>query len=506
MNRFLFAAPVLMVSVLASVAGPASTSAAQPVDAGEIPLPLPPDELFVADGPGEPPPPEAQQLLRPRGYGRDLIDDRSELSGAWLGVQLAPVPAALASHLKLLRNWNKGGVMVRNLFKDGPADKAGLDRYDVITAVDDKALDRGMEMFSRLIRSRKPGEQVRLSVYHAGALNVVPVTLGDAAARPDDMALKYEDDPDVARRNLFELRGKILRPGPDGWVLDDLGELPPMPQFDYFRGRPGGRTPKPETPDVEEGRRVDRQGNVLEVRREPDGGVTVRRYKTDASGKHVDVLAEPKSVIVKHFKNLDELRQVDPEAADLLASASSRPAESTSPRPNNWDRLKKGPQSESESPGRMPVNKLQEALRNYMGRYAERWNQPTPPPPNSPQWREWSRKFFSPDGTVPMPNGGTVLIPDRRVPDNSRGEPDGPQLFEAVPRRDGKGTDMRPLPRPEGRPVPQAEFDVLADGTIRARIRNGPTEVNMTFKNEQAMKEQAPKLYERYKGTVDRVR
>jgi hypothetical protein len=54
--------------------------------------------------------------------------------------------------------------------------------------------------------------------------------------------------------------------------------------------------------------------------------------------------------------------------------------------------------------------------------------------------------------------------------------------------------------------MPEAQFDVRPDGSIAARVQDGPTELNMTFSDEQTFKQKAPRLYEQYRETVEKVK
>lgn len=55
------------------------------------------------------------------------------------------------------------GLVVRVVTKDGPADRAGLKQWDMITAVDGQPV-RAVDQMVRLIRAHKPGQTVRLDV------------------------------------------------------------------------------------------------------------------------------------------------------------------------------------------------------------------------------------------------------------------------------------------------------------------------------------------------------
>jgi len=108
----------------------------------------------------------------------------------WLGVQLTPVPNALAGHLQL----EDAGLMVRNVFTDSPADVAGLDRYDVIVKAEGKAVIDDIAAFTRQVSDKKTGDTLELDIYHKGKACHLKITL---TTRPSDwsqLQTKYPDE------------------------------------------------------------------------------------------------------------------------------------------------------------------------------------------------------------------------------------------------------------------------------------------------------------------------
>lgn len=408
--------------------------------------------------------PAPQASVEPSRPARPLIAERPPSPDAgWLGIQLAPVPAALASHLQL----DQTGVMVRNVFRDSPADKAGLERYDVIVTVDGRNVDRGIEMFSQHIHSTRPGDRLKLLLYRGGQRHEVTVPLAAVPRVLDDRNLKYQDDPDVAQRRMFGLRGKILRPGPEGWVLDDLGELPDWLEFEGFFERDAGRQDRPEgsADELEEGRRVDATGQVLHVRKQADGSVEVRRYRSGEPQEQVES---------RTYADMSELRRADPEAAELLGSAQ---------RPGPGGRAYDGPgwQRYQDS-----MKDYQEALRDYMKRYREDFRRGAPQPPQPPQWRDWSDRL--------QPGPWRPHAP--RAP----GQPPEPPALPTPP-----SAPQAPAPSQEMR-VPEARFEANPDGSITVHVQDGPNQLTTTFPNERAFRQEAPELHERYRATLQHVR
>ena len=91
----------------------------------------------------------------------------------WLGLKAQSVTYDIAKAQGLNR---PVGVMVTEVFAEGPADKAGLKRGDLITEID------GREVFDEtglkfLAATRSPGEVSKLKVLKGGAFDAVNVTL-----------------------------------------------------------------------------------------------------------------------------------------------------------------------------------------------------------------------------------------------------------------------------------------------------------------------------------------
>ncbi len=75
----------------------------------------------------------------------------------------------------LVRN-EDGRARIANIVPGSPGERAGLDRGDVIVAVDGRAVNH--EEFFGAVGSRKPGETLKITVIHERELKEVPLTLG----------------------------------------------------------------------------------------------------------------------------------------------------------------------------------------------------------------------------------------------------------------------------------------------------------------------------------------
>jgi S1-C subfamily serine protease len=119
----------------------------------------------------------------------DQLETKGEVEHAFLGISGGTITPELAKALNLPV---KQGVIVQQVVKDGPADKAGLEAGttsatingqevrlggDIITEVDGKQLN-SMEDLVEEIQDAKPGDKLELKVLHDGDEKTVNVTLG----------------------------------------------------------------------------------------------------------------------------------------------------------------------------------------------------------------------------------------------------------------------------------------------------------------------------------------
>ncbi len=127
-----------------------------------------------------------------------------------LGVSIQEVTKELALSFKLE---SAAGVLVAGVEPGGPAQKAGLQRGDVILKYDGKAIESAIEL-PRLVASSKPGTGVTLEVWRQGASRNIQVTLGEFPAEtattisavtsrsPNRLGLAVSELPAAGRKAL----------------------------------------------------------------------------------------------------------------------------------------------------------------------------------------------------------------------------------------------------------------------------------------------------------------
>jgi len=130
-----------------------------------------------------------------------------------VGLDSVPLPELLTKHLRL----DPGqGVRINNIMTGSPADKAGLERDDLIIAFEGrKATER--EQLVEAVHGAGVGTEMTLEVIHLGERKTVPLKLGTA---PETVQWKYPPEPDVV---TSWRPGKIFKIGPDG---QDMIEIP----------------------------------------------------------------------------------------------------------------------------------------------------------------------------------------------------------------------------------------------------------------------------------------
>ncbi len=135
----------------------------------------------------------------------------------YLGVETGPVPRALAAHLGLDRDL---GLVVNAVAAGSPA--AGvLQENDVLKKLDDQLLVDSRQL-AVLIRARKPGDEVKLTLVRAGREQVVAAKLGEREA-PRAAAWRMLGGPDA---------------GPGGPRVFEFGERG-APALERLREIPG---------------------------------------------------------------------------------------------------------------------------------------------------------------------------------------------------------------------------------------------------------------------------
>lgn len=401
--------------------------------------------------------------------GDDANADKPDgKTGPWLGVRVTPVPDAVSAHLPLdASERGEVGVMIRNIVVDGPADKAGCERYDVIIALDDKPVAGAIQRFLDRAGRLKPGAEVAMTVIRGGErakLTLVvganaPAASGEAAPR-----YKYPEAPSGVLRERRRFEGAVLTRGADGWRWRELeaadaaalGDLPPemierLQRFAAYAG-PGGPTH----------RTLVRQGErTLEIIRDEQGGVTVKHHRPGADG-------EP-ATLVRTYASAKAFREADPKAFELQARLAADPL-----------RIGDDGRGGGEEPG-ADVDEAGAAGQPDAGA-DDRVNA------GDDAYADQRRQYEA------FLEGYLEYLRERMDDPDAAGEGGGPapMIFRALAE-----------PDPDRSQLPRRQFTRHDSGRIDVRIRKPSGDLVLSFRDADALAERNPDLYKHYRVLVD---
>jgi hypothetical protein len=130
----------------------------------------------------------------------------------YIGVMLdgAPLPELLVKHLGLEP---EQGIRIANIHRDSPADKAGLERDDIIIGFEGGDVN-DQQQFVDNVRKAGIGTEVSLEIIHLGKRKTVTLKLEGLKG---DFDLKYPPEPEIVQSWR---PGKIfkLKPGDEDWM------------------------------------------------------------------------------------------------------------------------------------------------------------------------------------------------------------------------------------------------------------------------------------------------
>jgi serine protease Do len=156
------------------------------------------------------------------------LKDKGSVSRGWIGVQIQPVTKDIADSLGLKK---AEGALVAEPQRGSPADKAGIQSGDVITAVNGEVVKDAREL-ARKIGGLAPGETVKLTTLRDGKEKTVELTLGQLPNQREARSGRSDDRGGQSRRgdrDMVPRLGLSLAPaasvagaGDDGVVVIDV--------------------------------------------------------------------------------------------------------------------------------------------------------------------------------------------------------------------------------------------------------------------------------------------
>lgn len=404
------------------------------------------DEAVAVDGRSE----GTKKVIQ---LSRVRSGDHDPNSG-WLGVSVGEVADALATQLNL----DGRGIVIQNVVKDSPADKAGLEAHDIILSIDGVAVGESLKDAVSVITQRAPGEVVNLMVLRNGVNLPVAVTLGSRADMGGpSVAWRYKSGANAVVEDEVHTRGKIVIKDKDGnWKVKELGSLDALDDLpaDIRAAIPqsGTRTITVESLGDSSTIRlsVDRDGNSINIEQDNGGPITVTR--TDAQGQSSTLT----------YETPEELESNDAEAFELYNDTGNVRTFTL-----QLDEL-------GDVDGLMELDGFKwfgdkDSFDEHMAEWQAHHGGGT----------EAARQAFE-EAMEELRASG--VLPHGR----------GDQFF-------GFGGDKGFHFRPFGLAAkPRHTFEVRADGTIEVRIRKGDSELVQLYGSEADLQRRAPDLYEKY--------
>jgi S1-C subfamily serine protease len=114
---------------------------------------------------------------------KDIVNElqnKGEITRPWIGIAFSEITKEVQEYFGLN---NRDGVVVIEVYKDSPAEEAGLQTYDVIKEVDQQQIESTSDI-SEIISEKEVGEKIMFKVLRNGSAEILFGRIGD---KPNDL-------------------------------------------------------------------------------------------------------------------------------------------------------------------------------------------------------------------------------------------------------------------------------------------------------------------------------
>jgi len=153
----------------------------------------------------------------------------------WLGVMIQDITPELAKSFGLIRS---NGVLVSDVVKDSPADKAGLLSGDVILRFDGKEIENAHKL-SQLVAETAPNTLIKIDLLRNGKEKTLSLKIGTMPEEAQkSISPQKENDWGMMVQELTpQLAQQLdLKPGTTGVVISDISEGSPAAEAGLHPG------------------------------------------------------------------------------------------------------------------------------------------------------------------------------------------------------------------------------------------------------------------------------
>jgi serine protease Do len=161
------------------------------------------------------------------------LKSKGKVTRGWLGVSVQDVTEEIARNLKLKE---QGGALVADVFKNDPADKAGLKTGDVITAINGRAIKDTHELLMK-IADLRVGDSVSVKIVRDGQERTLTIRVAERKDAPELAAVRdggeafgmsvQEITPEIAQHlGLAIKKGLIVVDVQERSVAEEVGIQP----------------------------------------------------------------------------------------------------------------------------------------------------------------------------------------------------------------------------------------------------------------------------------------